>query len=757
MIRNLTRQKHTSIFGTLSVAIVASLTACGGGGSDWSNSAPASGAFKMKALSTLPDIVSGGNVLVQVDLPTGIAAQLEANKNTTLSDLVTFSRNGVDITSTLVPGSTPGSLVALVEGLDVGTNTLTVNAKRGFINAGTSLSVTNHPISGPVFSGPHQRPWICETAASGLGTPTGGDVCAAPSKIEWFYRTTAGTFNPLTTLTQPYPADLTQTTTIDGHTVNYIVRVESGTINESIYRIAILDDPANTISRPWSAGGRKPGATWNGKLMYQYVGGAGPGYRSGSNSANSSLQAQDSIRSTDDALNMGFAVATGTRNVFGTGQDDVLSAETTAMIKEHFIENYGMPRFTIGLGSSGGSMQLHLIAQNYPGLLDGIVPVRTYPDQVSVVADVLDCNVLANYFAKAPAGAWPVSKVSAVDGYPVSPDNSTTCRGLWQGFANVWQNPSNGQFGSAVTADLRYNATTNPKGARGDYWSGNVNSFGVDPVTGFARSAYDNVGVQYGLQALNAGAITKDEFLDLNERVGGLDFDGRNIPVRSAADPEVVAKAYKSGRLNSGVNLNLPMIDYRNYVDDQKNIHTRHRTFAKIERMIKTNGTRETMVAWTVSGNPAPGTNLIRQSLTTMNQWLENLSSDTSDQNYQARVIAAKPHTAKDACWDSAGTKFEEPASLDPQAQCNRLYPVYADPRIMAGAPRAGDILKCQLKPVSTAEYTVAFTAAEAARLNAIFPGGVCDWSKPGTGQTKQDGDWLRFGSTPGTWSVLSR
>ena len=54
---------------------------------------------------------------------------------------------------------------------------------------------------------------------------------------------TAGTFKPLPSLNPPFPSDLAQTTTIDGNTVNYIVRVESGTIDESIYRIAIIDDP----------------------------------------------------------------------------------------------------------------------------------------------------------------------------------------------------------------------------------------------------------------------------------------------------------------------------------------------------------------------------------------------------------------------------------------------------------------------------------------------------------------------------------
>ena len=35
--------------------------------------------------------------------------------------------------------------------------------------------------------------------------------------------------------------------------------------------------------------------------------------------------------------------------------------------KEHFSEAYGLPRFTIGAGGSGGAIQQLLVAQNYPG------------------------------------------------------------------------------------------------------------------------------------------------------------------------------------------------------------------------------------------------------------------------------------------------------------------------------------------------------------------------------------------------------
>ena len=46
-----------------------------------------------------------------------------------------------------------------------------------------------------------------------------------------------------------------------------------------------------------------------------------------------------------------------------------------------------------------------------------------------------------------------------------------------------------------------------------------MNIYGTDE-TGFARSPWDNVGVQYGLAAVKSGAITPEQFLDLNANVG---------------------------------------------------------------------------------------------------------------------------------------------------------------------------------------------------------------------------------------------
>ena len=76
---------------------------------------------------------------------------------------------------------------------------------------------------------------------------------------------------------------------------------------------------------------------------------------------------------------------------------------------------------------------------------------------------------------------------------------------------------------------------------------------------------------------------------------------------------------------------------------------------------------------------------------------------------------------------------------------CNKLFPVYGTVRIAAGAPLAGDLLKCSLKSIDFKSYAVTFTAAEQRRLKAIFPKGVCDYAKPGVKQVPLDGTWLDF------------
>jgi hypothetical protein len=73
------------------------------------------------------------------------------------------------------------------------------------------------------------------------------------------------------------------------------------------------------------------------------------------------------------------------------------------------------------------------------------------------------------------------------------------------------------------------------------------------------------------------------------------------------------------------------------------------------------------------------------------------------------------------------------------------MYPVHGNPRLAAGEPLAQDILKCSLKRVDARDYARPLTADQLVRLEAIFPEGVCDYSRRGVNQMPLAGTWLSY------------
>jgi hypothetical protein len=672
-------------------------------------------------LSSRADLVSGGDALVEIRSGAGASAK------------VSVTVNDRDVSQAFHANADRKSLVGLVDGLKVGRNTIV--AKAG--SQTTRLDVTNYPITGPILSGEHLKPFVCNTVQSGLGEPLDAD-CSATTKIEYFYKSTspapaAGrgrgavlSFKPLDPAT-PRPSDIAQTTTSEGKTVPYIVRVESGTINRAIYRIAILDDPARAGDTAWT-----PGPGWNHAFMMSFGGGCGTNYNQGTN------QAVDAI--FDAAVSRGFAHAISTQNVMQQHCNDELSGEALMMIKEHFIERYGLPKWTMGFGGSGGSIQQLLIAQNFPGLLDGLLPSLTFADSISVRPGVTDCRLLMNYYKTDPA-TWTKEKATAVEGYTPG-----TCGSWDRSFINVIV--ADYTQGCGIPKDQVYDAVTNPKGARCTMWDTNVATFGRDPKTGFARRSLDNVGVQYGLKAFNGGAITAAEFIDLNRKIGGYDNDGHVRAERTAADPESVRMAYVAGRLDSaeGGLSSLPILHYRSYNDPLGDIHTYERDFTVRERLRKANGRVDNQVIWIYpNGGANLGATVTGLAIDTMSHWLDALAKDTSSAPAIDKVVRAKPAAAVDACWTAEGAKIEEPLSLTGTGRCATLFPPHSTPRLVAGAPLADDVLKCQLKAIDAKEYKGSMTADEMQQLRQIFPGGVCDYSKPGVNQRPLSGTYLKL------------
>jgi hypothetical protein len=269
--------------------------------------------------------------------------------------------------------------------------------------------------------------------------------------------------------------------------------------------------------------------------------------------------------------------------------------------------------------------------------------------------------------------------------------------------------------------------------------------------------------VQYGLQALNDGKISFEQFIEVNARVGGLDIDGKVVPQRMAGDPIALRRAYESGRINAagGGLASIPIVDIRSYVDGAPpppfdalkdvDVHDGYHSAVMRARLIKANGNAANHVMLTVASlgrvqddtrtAGSPLTRISAEALTRLDRWLTAIANDKSD---LPKAAAAKPADFVDACYPTvAGPRVGVIEKLTDRERCMEIFPFSGDARLAAGAPASDDVFKCALKPVDPADYKSRPTAEQLAQLRQIFPGGVCDYAKPGDEQVPLAGTWV--------------
>jgi hypothetical protein len=145
------------------------------------------------------------------------------------------------------------------------------------------------------------------------------------------------------------------------------------------------------------------------------------------------------------------------------------------------------------------------------------------------------------------------------------------------------------------------------------------------------------------------------------------------------------------------------------------------------------------------------------QALTEMDRWLTAIAADKSSKPEAQKVVDNKPADLVDACYPAKeGALVGAIEKITDQARCNALFPYAADARLAAGAPATDDVLKCTLKPVEAKDYKAPLTEDQLAQLRKTFPDGVCDYSKPGVGQTQKVATWAMFDKGNGEFTALA-
>jgi hypothetical protein len=191
-------------------------------------------------LSDRADLISGGEALVAVAVPRGEHAsklRMTLNRHNVSSEFAVRAN---------------GSYEGMLTGLRVGANKLVAMLPD---HRGARITITDHPIGGPVFAGPQVEPWTCQSGAQDA-------KCDEPPTIQYLYEST----NPALTGLQPYdinnpPSDVATTTTDNGVKVPFIVREETGFEDRDEYRMEVLWQPGKPW-QPWA-----PQTQWDHKVL----------------------------------------------------------------------------------------------------------------------------------------------------------------------------------------------------------------------------------------------------------------------------------------------------------------------------------------------------------------------------------------------------------------------------------------------------------------------------------------------------------
>ncbi|MBY4677461.1 DUF6351 family protein [Marinobacterium arenosum] len=648
-----------------------------------------------------------------------------------------------------------------------------------------------------IYAGPHQYPFYCRTEESGLGQPLvdnqrgeGAPVyqeinrrktdqvigytrdCLLPTNARyWYNREGTEDFFPLSQAR----GDIAKIE-IDGESVDFIVRVETGTINRFIYVIAALKGPRGTLAKP-------DGSRWNRRLVYQFRGGVGIGRVQGRASP------EDVLHRRIDQLRDGYAVIYSSANQTSNHYNIWLSEETALRVKRQFNALYGEDLYTVGIGGSGGAVQQYLIGQNGSGLIDAAIPLYSYPDMITQTTYVFDCELLEYYFDVTGADNrrwrdWEqrrlVEGMNALNGFVTErsivydiglmlqnqPPNyfsgTSECVHAWRGLTPLVNNP---RF---IHHANRYAPSVHER-VHWTYWDDLKYIFGTDGQ-GYARHTWDNVGVQYGLAALRGGELSPREFLHLNANVGSwkphpqmsdarfwkwggntdllsfspwshhnmnLSPDGGATPApRMRGDIPAMEASYRSGQVFIG-RISIPIVDIRHYLDDQLDMHHSTASFSTRQRMIEGQGHADNQLIWMTRKPHSP----LPEAFELIDRWmLAMLAADDRDARHY------KPIDAVDRCYDGKGRLIAQGEHVwdggwnsRPTGQCSHRYPSYSLSRRVAGDSIAGDMLKCQLQPVEQAIERGLYGAVDMTpylvQLRTIFPDGVCDYSRPDRGR----------------------
>jgi Tannase-like family of unknown function (DUF6351) len=171
-------------------------------------------------------------------------------------------------------------------------------------------------------------------------------------------------------------------------------------------------------------------------------------------------------------------------------------------------------------------------------------------------------------------------------------------------------------------------------------------------------------------------------------------------------------------------------------------MHHSHQSFATRERIVDQRGNAGNQVIWFTDARPAVAFDQTPMAFALMDEWMRNIRAHP-----ERNVAENRPAAAVDSCFETNGQLIASGSDVwagvladEPPGTCTQRFPIYSTSRRVAGGPFRGGVFKCQLQPVADAIAAGVYgtwepAASQHARLEQIFPSGVCDFSKADAGR----------------------
>jgi hypothetical protein len=146
------------------------------------------------------------------------------------------------------------------------------------------------------------------------------------------------------------------------------------------------------------------------------------------------------------------------------------------------------------------------------------------------------------------------------------------------------------------------------------------------------------------------GPTTFDPWSSRNMR---LSPDGGVTPApRRSGNLAAIQAAYQSGMRFDG-HIDIPVIDWRHYLEEQLDMHHSHQSFATRRRLQLARGNADNQVIWFTDARPVVAFDQTPEAFEVIDEWMANLR-----EHPELGVAGNRPPRAVDRCFTTTGQQI---------------------------------------------------------------------------------------------------